>query len=198
MESLFKYDYYQFKGGNSGWGGVIKALLKEPSLRYLYFQRKHDASKGIIRKICWCFSRSIGKKYGLELFTKNIGRYLYLGHPYGITVNANAILGNCVSLHKGCTIGQENRGKREGCPVLGNCVWIGINATIVGKISIGDDVLIAPNSYVNCDIPSHSVVIGNPCKIIPCEHATQKYFRYVNENNYLSIKDDENTYKWLK
>ena len=49
--------------------------------------------------------------------------------------------------------------------VIGNDVWIGVQATIVGKIVIGDDVLIAPNSYVNCDIPSHSVVFGNPCII---------------------------------
>lgn len=44
---------------------------------------------------------------------------------------------------------------------IGNRVWIGINAAIVGGITIGDDVLIAPNSFVNQDIPSHSVVFGN-------------------------------------
>lgn len=45
-------------------------------------------------------------------------------------------------------------GGRQGAPGIGNEVWIGINAAIVGKITIGDDVLIAPNSYVNCDVPS--------------------------------------------
>lgn len=73
------------------------------------------------------------------------------------------------------TIGQENRGKRKGTPVIGNEVWIGINATIVGAVKIGDDVLIAPNSYVNCDVPSHSVVYGNPCIIKPARHATIDY-----------------------
>ena len=47
-------------------------------------------------------------------------------------------------------------------PTIGNEVWIGVNATIVGKVSIGDDVLIAPNTFVNRDIHSHSVVFGNP------------------------------------
>ena len=37
---------------------------------------------------------------------------------------------NC-NIHKGVTIGQENRGKRKGTPVIGDEVWIGINATIV-------------------------------------------------------------------
>lgn len=62
-----------------------------------------------------------------------------------------------------------------GSPTLGNCVWIGVNATIVGNIRIGDDVLIAPNSYVNLDVPSHSVVLGNPCKIIHRDNATEGY-----------------------
>lgn len=66
-------------------------------------------------------------------------------------------------------------GGREGAPVIGNEVWIGINAAIVGKVTIGDDVLIAPNSYVNCDVPSHSIVFGNPCIIRHRENATEGY-----------------------
>ena len=64
---------------------------------------------------------------------------------------------------------------RQVTPVIGNEVWIGINAAIVGKITIGDDVLIAPNSYVNCDVPSHSIVFGNPCIIKHRENATEGY-----------------------
>lgn len=66
-------------------------------------------------------------------------------------------------------------GGRQGAPVIGNEVWIGINAAIVGKVTIGDDVLIAPNSYVNCDVPSHSIVFGNPCIIKHREDATEGY-----------------------
>ena len=66
-------------------------------------------------------------------------------------------------------------GGRQGTPVIGNEVWIGINAAIVGKITIGDDVLIAPNSYVNCDVPSHSIVFGNSCIIKHRENATEGY-----------------------
>lgn len=66
-------------------------------------------------------------------------------------------------------------GGRQGAPVIGNEVWIGINAAIVGKVTIGDDVLIAPNSYVNCDVPSNSIVFGNPCIIKHKENATEGY-----------------------
>ena len=66
-------------------------------------------------------------------------------------------------------------GGRRGAPVIGNEVRIGINAAIVGNITIGDDALIAPNSYVNCDVPSHSIVFGNPCIIKHRENATEGY-----------------------
>lgn len=76
-------------------------------------------------------------------------------------------------------IGQQNRGKYKGIPTIGNNVWIGINAAIVGKITIGDDLLIAPNSFVNCDVPSHSVVFGNPCIIKHRDYATEGYINHT-------------------
>lgn len=104
-----------------------------------------------------------------------IGKGLYINHPYGITINSKAIIGDNCNIHKGVTIGQENRGKRKGVPTIGDCVWIGINSTIVGNITIGSDVLIASNVFVNCDIPSHSIVFGNPCIIRHKDNATEYY-----------------------
>lgn len=116
-------------------------------------------------------------KYGLELGRgSNIAPGLYLGHAYGITVNPHAKIGKNCNLHKGCTVGQENRGRRKGAPVVGERVWIGSNTTVVGAITIGDDVLIAPNTYVNQDVPSHSIVVGSPCRIISRENATESLY----------------------
>lgn len=125
----------------------------------------------------WRFLRKkMQVHYGLEIPGQaTIGEEFYIGHAYGITVNPDAVIGRNCNIHKGVTIGQENRGKRKGAPVLGDCVWLGVNSTVVGAVTIGDDVLIAPNSYVNCDVPSHSIVIGNPCRIIPRDNATEGY-----------------------
>ena len=129
-------------------------------------------------------------KKGIEIDSNvKIGPGLFIAHSYNITVNDSVIIGSNCNIHKGVLIGQENRGKRKGTPVIGNSVWIGINACIVGAVTIGDDVLIAPNAYVNCDVPSHSVVIGNPCKIIYRENATEGYI-----NNRVLSGDDKNDY----
>lgn len=75
-------------------------------------------------------------------------------------------------MYKGCTLGVSYRGK-TGAPTLGDSVFVGVNAVVVGKIHIGDDVLIAPGAYVNFDVPSHSIVLGNPGRIIARDNATE-------------------------
>jgi serine O-acetyltransferase len=57
-------------------------------------------------------------------------------------------------------------------------VWIGPNAVIVGKIKIGNNVLIAPNAYVNFDVPDNSIVIGNPATFSENKNATMGYINH--------------------
>ena len=141
----------------------------------VYF-RKYQSANGLLKTYYRLVYRCLAQKSFIEIpRDTKIGAGLYIGHPYGITINADAIIGENCNIHKGVTIGVENRGKRAGVPTIGNSVWMGIGSTIVGNITIGDDVLIAPNSFVNCDVPAHSVVFGNPCVIKPKENATEGY-----------------------
>lgn len=94
-------------------------------------------------------------------------------------VNDRAVIGKNVNVATGVTIGQTGRGQKAGCPTIGDNCWIGTNAVVVGNITIGTDVLIAPLPYVNFDVPDHSIVIGNPGKIIPRENATEAYILHT-------------------
>lgn len=145
------------------------SLTSLPPLRLLY-------------KVLFKFWR---RRRALEISELNpIGEGLYLGHAYNITVNPKAKIGSNCNIHKGVVIGQVNRGKYKGAPTIGNHVWIGINVAIVGNVTIGDDVLIAPNSFVNVDVPSHSIVFGNPCIIKHRDWATEGYINHVVDNIY--------------
>ena len=138
-----------------------------------YWYRKTNRRPNIVNRIIY---RAIKFLWHIEIpYSVSIGRGLYVGHPFGITINPNASIGENCNIHKGVTIGQENRGKRKGAPTIVNCVCICINSTIVGNIKIGDDVLIAPNTFVNIDIPSHSIVFGNPCIVKHKDNATEGY-----------------------
>lgn len=158
-------DWQRWPEGSSPWS--------DHAMRFIWVLRRSQSSRNPFLKFVL---RRMRERYGLEIpRSAKIGPGFYLGHAFNITVNDAAIIGANCNLHKGVTIGQENRGSRKGVPVLGDCVWVGVNATIVGGITVGDDVLIAPGAYVNCNVPSHSIVLGNPCRIISRENATDSY-----------------------
>ena len=155
----------------------IEGYLK----KFHYFFRKIQTTNNKLMKFyCKYQLKKIRNKYGIEIaYATQIGKGLYLGHAWNITINGNSVIGENCNIHKGVVIGQENRGKRKGTPVIGDCVWVGINAAIVGNVRVGSDVLIAPNTYVNCDIPDHSVVFGNPCIIKHKDNATEEYINRI-------------------
>lgn len=166
---MYKFDYRRNKNGE----GYV--------LRFLWLLRKGQSTNSVLlKKFISLLLRHYRLKYGLEIshHTK-IGKGLYLGHAFNITINSGATIGDNCNLHKGIVIGRTNRGELKGVPTIGNQVWIGINAAVVGNIKIGNDVLIAPNSFVNCDVPSHSIVLGNPCIIKHRDNATEGYINNI-------------------
>jgi len=121
---------------------------------------------------------SIRYSYQVPASTK-IGKGFLLWHVGRVIVHHSAVLGDNVNLSTGVVIGKSFRGERSGCPTIGNRVWIGANAVVVGKVTIGDNVLIAPCAYVNVDVPDNSIVLGNPARIIPREKATEGYIENI-------------------
>lgn len=159
----------------------IVGWIKIPQLRFLFVFRLASLYKNniLLKMLC----RHYAIKYGYQINPgTRIGKGLYLGRWGSIVVNPLAVLGENCNLAQGVTIGQTNRGNRQGVPVIGSKVWIGTNAVVVGSIRIGNDVLIAPNSYVNCDVPNHSIVLGNPARIIPRQNATEGYINHIIES----------------
>lgn len=180
MAAMWEKDYYRMTGSiyKRGIKSFITVLMSH-QIRYVRLWREAKQHSNLLNKLRL---HRMSKRYGLEILSRaQIGSGLYLGHAYNITVAGGAVIGNNVNLHKGCTIGAENRGKRQGCPVLGNRVYVGINSTIVGNVHIGDDVLIAGNTFVNFDVPDHSVVIGNPASVHSKDNATEGYIAFSVE-----------------
>lgn len=99
------------------------------------------------------------------------GAGLNLVHGWGLVVSHEAIIGNNVTILHGATLGRRDKilsnGEREiSFPMIEDEVWIGPHAIIVGGVVIGKGSIIGPGAFVNTNIPPHSVVIGNPSKII--------------------------------
>jgi serine O-acetyltransferase len=104
---------------------------------------------------------------GIELPCETrIGRRLRIDHFGGIIISGDAVFGDDCILRNGVTVGLRSTGER-GSPVIGNRVDIGAGAKILGPIHIGDDVTIGANAVVIGDVPSNSVAVGIPARILP-------------------------------
>ncbi len=157
----------------------IRDFMFQHRLRYMvYFRIAQSTRFKPFRLFCEFKLYRLCRKHGIEIKTSTkIGDGFLMCHPYNITISPYAVIGKNVNIMKGATVGISG-GKKPGAPVIGDCVYIGLNSTVIGGITIGDDVMIAPNTFVNEDVPSHSIVLGNPCKIIPKENATSEYIYY--------------------
>jgi serine O-acetyltransferase len=93
-----------------------------------------------------------------------VGPGLNIHHLGPITINKGATIGSNCTLQPGVMIGQSN--SKENVPVIGNDVYFCPGAKVFGKIKIGNNVVIAPNSVVTKDVPDHCIVSGVPAKII--------------------------------
>ena len=84
-------------------------------------------------------------------------------------------MGDNINIAQGVTIGLSNAGEHRGCPIIGDNVWIGTNTVERCVIKIGSDVMIAPNTFVNFDVPDHSLVIAEKAIIKKRDNATKWY-----------------------
>lgn len=181
MNTTLKSDLYRY-GKLSGIRGFLRGWLI-PGFRYTWFMRKAQASHSILKLYYEWRLRQLSYKYGFQISSATqIGRGFYLGHFGSVVINKRAKIGKYCNIAHGVTIGQNNRGRRKGNPTLGDYVWVGTGAVIVGNVRVGNNVFIAPNTFVNFDIPDNSLVIGNPGKVVPRLNATEGYINHVHED----------------
>jgi serine O-acetyltransferase len=112
-------------------------------------------------------------KLGVQILTgidlpceATVGRHFLIEHFGGIIISGDAVFGDDCVIRNGVTVGIKRRGT-PGVPVFGDRVDIGAGAVILGKILIGNDVMIGANAVVVSDIPSNSIAVGVPARVIP-------------------------------
>ena len=152
----------------------------------------YSSRTGLLNRVVSAYYRYrlnvVSRKYLFQIpYTVSIGSGFNLVHFGRVIIAPCVKIGDNCNIFTGVTIGSTTRvgGVKKGVPTIGNDVWIGPNAVVVGGITIGDNVLIAANSFVNFDVPTDSIVIGNPGKIIPSKRATEGYIcqKWIGDEN---------------
>lgn len=166
---------------------LIWYLLMGGPFRYTFWMRTchYTRSKTLLKYSIYPFARLVLNhliyKLGISISpSTTIGSGFYIGHFGGIIVNRHCTIGKNCNISQGVTLGEANRGKNKRYPILGDNIYIGPGAIIIGAITIGNNVAIGANCVVTKDIQDNSVVVGIPAKVI-----SQKGSKgYVNRTDY--------------
>ncbi len=177
---IIKTDLYRHKELR-GYKGLLKGWFL-PGFRYTLIFRLISARKN--RSPFWWVLRILRRRYrlryGFEIdLDAKIGEGFYLSDHCGPVIIGPVTIGKHCNVAHSVTIGRSYSSGELGRPTIGDKVWIGTGSVLVGNIKIGSDVLIAPNAFVNMDVPDHSLVLGNPAKIIPRENPTKFYINRI-------------------
>lgn len=174
IKTKIKADLHRIYPGKFSYAKLFKGL-RAKGFKYLFFLRLKKHSNPLIRYPASILLWLLMYRYGFQIPSSTpIGGGFFIGHFGAIVVSVNAKIGRNCNIAHGCTIGAA-RGQNAGAPQIANFVWIGTGAVLVGNIKVGSNVMIAPNAFVNFDVPSHSIVIGNPGKIMAKKNPTQNY-----------------------
>ena len=182
--SLTKSDLYRYSG-SSGTRAFIYHYLFSPGYKYTFWMRlcaflHQHAVLRVFFPIAWLIYYHYQVKFGIAIsYQENIGPGLYIGHHGGIVTNQHAKIGKNCNLSHGVTIGVTRRGEKKGVPVIGDNVYIGPGAKIIGQVKVGDHAAIGANAVVTKDIPDYGVVVGVPGQVISMEGS----IGYINNTN---------------
>lgn len=181
MNESLKKDLFRYEGQRSEKFFVkLRYILFTPGFQFTYCWRKASEAHNPISRWFWkVMHRCLMLHTGIQIpVGTQIGPGLKIGHFGAIVINPEAKIGRNFSIAQGALIGNA-QGKRKGVPTIGDNVVMGANSIVIGGVTIGDYSLISPGAFVNFDVPTHSIVIGNPGIIKPSEYPTNKYNVYT-------------------
>lgn len=183
---LILSDLYRV-AGSVKFSSLLRNILFGESFKYIFWMRtcRFTREVAILRFTIYPIAQLILQHYtykfsiGIQFIT-DIGSGFYIGHFGGVFIYPNCRIGKNCNISQGVTIGNANRGKNKGCPIIGDNVYIGPGAKIIGAVNIGDHVAIGANCVVTKDVPDFGVVVGVPGKVISYDGSTG----YVNNTDY--------------
>jgi serine O-acetyltransferase len=179
-----------------GLRGFLRSYVRRPGFRYIFWMRLAAYLRGspLLKVLYWVVSLQryrLEVKYGISIPpTTRIGPGFFISHCGGIVVNELVSLGRNCNLSHGVTIGQKNRGKHKGCPSIGDSVFIGAGACIIGGITIGSHAAIGAHAVVVRDVGENEVVAGNPAQTVSME-GSRDYVNWILDEEHLELARSE-------
>lgn len=164
-------DYMRY-GKPMSLGNFLHVYIVHPGFRVTLWYRVSRRMKnikriGFLSKLAtlWLLHQQLKAGITLNPGTE-IGPGLYIPHPGCIVVNPDCVIGSNVYLSHDVLIGKAHSGPRFGVPVVGDGVFIGAGARLLGKLTVGDNAAIGANAVVLSDVPPHTFSAGAPARVV--------------------------------
>ena len=156
--------------------------------RYWIFRKKYlSSSNKLSQYYYYCLLKRIESKCNADLgISYHDQSAIFKNKPIfphglnGIIISRKCTIGENVTILHQVTIGTKITTAKSIsiedtlAPTIGNNVYIGAGAKIIGNITIGNNVLIGANAVVTKNIPDNYTVVGNPARSFP----TQNKYKY--------------------
>ena len=155
-----------------------EVVFAYPGFKAIVYYRIAHLLYQMGNKLCArIISEEAHSKTGIDIHpAAKIGVPFFIDHGTGIVIGETTVIGKRVVLYQGVTLGAisvTNARDKHGVkrhPTIGNDVTIYANATVLGDIKIGDDVIVGSNTYIREDIPSHTTVKNPKPELIMRSH----------------------------
>jgi serine O-acetyltransferase len=143
------------------WPAVVKVLLTDGTAAMIWYRLMQGARRWRLAPLEMLFNRLNTMFCGCIIGRgAEFGEGFVLIHSIGVGINGSVRGGNHVKIEHQVTIGAEKRSS----PQIGNGVFIGAGAKVIGAVEIGDGARVGANAVVVHDVPAHTTVVGIPAR----------------------------------
>ncbi|CAH8390343.1 unnamed protein product [Eruca vesicaria subsp. sativa] len=200
IQSSIRHDIQAFKDRDPACLSYSSAILHLKGYHALQAYRVAHKLWSQGRKLLALALQSRISEVVFVIISAKIGEGILLDHGTGVVIGETAVIGNRVSILHGVTLGGTGKETGDRHPKIGEGALLGACVTILGNISIGVGAMVAAGSLVLKDVPPHSVVAGNPAKLIRVideqdpslamkYDATKDFFRHVADGYKAAISN---------
>lgn len=147
---------------------LVEVLLTYPGLHAIFLHRVAHAlySRGvpILPRLIAHFSRWMT---GIEIHPgARIGRGLFIDHGMGVVIGETSEVGDWVTMYQGVTLGGTGKQKGKRHPTIRDNAMLGVGASVLGAVTIGEGAKVGAGAVVLCDVPPYATAVGVPAQTV--------------------------------